>query len=374
MTHRVIHLINGLGKGGAETMLYQILKFRTDEAPDYRVISLGLSHYYEGRIRDLGIDVVEIDICNHPFRSIRELKKNLNDSDVLCCWMYVSNLLGYIFGRKRSDRLIWCIRHSDLSKEHNSKKTILINKICARLSFKVDLVAYNGYRAMEAHKQSGYKPRKECVLENGLDLSEYYPDTDAGKKFRKKIGINESDKVVLSVSKNHPIKDLPTFINAYSIVSKKRDDTVAVMCGSGVTADNPELLELCDKNGLTVGKDIFLLGFIDNVPETLNGGDIYVLHSAGEAFPNTLIQAMACGIPVVSTDVGDAKQILGDSDYVSAPGDPALLADNIVKILELSASELKQLSHRRRAKVEKDYNILNVVKKYEEYENDNVAY
>ena len=366
MTRRVIHLINGLGKGGAETMLYQILKFRTDEAPDYCVISLGLSHYYEDRIRDLGIDVVELNLRKHPIRSLHGLKKNLNDSDVLCCWMYVSNLLGYIFGRKRFKRLIWCIRHSDLSMDHNSKKTILINKICARFSPKVDLVAYNGYRAMNAHKKSGYRPRKECVLENGLDLSEYYPDTEAGMRFREKNGIDSKAKVVLSVSKNHPIKDLPTFIEAYSIIAKKRNDTVAVMCGFGVTAADLKLAELCDKSNLTIGKDIYLLGFIENVPEVMNCGDVYVLHSAGEAFPNTLIQAMACGIPVVSTDVGDVSAILRNGKYLVGVGDYAAIADCIVDILEMDEVKRKKLIKENRFIVETQYSIDSVVKKYEE--------
>ena len=365
MTHRVIHLINGLGKGGAETMLYQILKFRTDEAPDYRVISLGLSHYYEDEIRDLGIDVVELNLRKRPIRSLYDLKKNLNDSDVLCCWMYISNLLGYIFGRKRFKRLIWCIRHSDLSKNHNSKKTILINKICAHFSPKVDLVTYNGHRAMNAHKESGYRPRKECVLENGLDLSEYYPDADAGIRFREKNGIDSKVKIVMSVSKNHPIKDLPTFIEAYSIIAKKRNDTVAVMCGSGVTADDPKLAELCDKNNLTIGKDIYLLGFMENVPEVMNGGDVYILHSAGEAFPNTLIQAMACGIPVVSTDVGDAKEILDDCDYIANVGDYETIAALIDSILDMDETGKQKISKRGRSLVEQKYSIDAVVKKYE---------
>ena len=366
MTHRVVHLINGLGKGGAETMLYQIMKFRTNEAPKYSVISLGLSHYYEDKIRELGIEVVELDIRKHPFKTIHDLKIRMNDIETLCCWMYVSNLLGYIFGRKKVRRLIWCIRHSDLSREHNSNKTILINKICAKLSHKVDLVAYNGYRAMEAHRKSGYKPLDECVLENGLDLSEYYPDSEAGKRFREKNGIDNTAKVILSVAKNSPIKDLPTFVKAYSIVAKKRNDTVAVMCGPGVATEDFKLTELCKKYNLLIGKDIYFLGFIENVPEVMNCGDVYVLHSAGEAFPNTLIQAMACEIPVVSTDVGDAGNILQNDKYLADAGDYVTIADKIIDILEMDEMLMKNQVKEYRTIVEKQYCIDNVVKKYEE--------
>ena len=58
---RVVHLITGLGKGGAETMLYQIIKYRTKDAPDYVVISLGLSHFLEDRIEKEGVEVLDLD-------------------------------------------------------------------------------------------------------------------------------------------------------------------------------------------------------------------------------------------------------------------------------------------------------------------------
>ena len=346
-------------------MLYQVLKHRTEDAPSYCVVSLGLSHYYEKHIRDLGIDVVELNLRNHPFISLRELKRTLRGSDTLCCWMYVSNLIGYLFGRKKVNRLVWGVTHSNLSKSHNSKKTLIINKICAHLSSNVDLIAYNGYRAMEVHRKSGYKPRKDCLINNGLDLTEYCPDSDAGKRFRSVNGIDNTLKVVLSVSRNHPIKDLPTFIKAYSLVAKHRDNTLAVMCGTGVTEDNQELREICEKNGLIVGKNILLLGLVENVPEALNCGDVYVLHSAGEAFPNTLIQAMACGVPVVSTDVGDVKKIIGKGDYVAEVGDYEAIAFMIEKILDMCEEEKSEMIKHNRTLVISKYNIETVVKEYE---------
>ena len=138
------------------------------------------------------------------------------------------------------------------------------------------------------------------------------------------------------------------------------------MCGPGVATEDFKLTELCKKYNLLIGKDIYFLGFIENVPEVMNCGDVYVLHSAGEAFPNTLIQAMACEIPVVSTDVGDAGNILQNDKYLADAGDYVTIADKIIDILEMDEMLMKNQVKEYRTIVEKQYCIDNVVKKYEE--------
>ena len=362
---RVVHLIIGLGKGGAETMLYQVIKHRTEEAPDYYVISLGLSHYYEELLGQMGVEVLELDLRKHPFGCIRRIRKELRSSDVLCCWMYISNLIGYIAGRKKVSKLIWCIRHSDLTKENNSSKTLIINRICKSLSPKIDLVTYNGKRAREVHYDYGYRPVKDVILNNGLDISEYYSDETLRRKLREELGIETDKKVILSVSKDHPIKDIPTFIKAFADLKSKRNDVIAVMCGLGLSEDNDRIRQLCVENGLEVGKDIILLGFKENVNEILNSGDVYVLHSAGEAFPNTLIQAMACEIPVVSTDVGDVVEIMGGREYIVSVGDSSAISAKINSILDMSDAAKAEMVTRNRKIVEEKYDIRNIVRSYE---------
>ncbi len=365
MKTRVVHLINGLGKGGAETMLYQIIKYRTENAPDYMVISLGLSHYYEEMIKALKVDVVEFDFKKHPVKAILGIRRILRRDDILCCWMYIANLIGYVAGRKKVSKLIWCIRHSDLSRRNNSRKTLIINKICAKLSTNVDAIAYNGNLARKVHSEAGYVPIKDCVLNNGLDLSEYHKDDVIKAQLRKEFGIAPEKKVILSVARNHPIKDIPTFIKAFSDLKMSRNDVIAVMCGQDITGDNDYLIELCRKNGLIPGNDVIFLGFRENVNEILNIADVYVLHSAGEAFPNTLIQAMACGIPVVSTDVGDVAGILESNEFVVKVGDHALMAEKTSFILDMKDEDRQRLMRTNRIIVEERYDIHAVVKSYE---------
>lgn len=367
MSKRVTHLTVGLGKGGAETMLYQVLKYRTNPDLHYKVISLSTAHYYEEPIRQLGIEVTEVNLCKRPISSLWRILRELHDTDTLCCWMYHANLIGYYLGKLAGvKRIVWNIRHSNLDPAVNSATTLKINRWCAKRSAKVAVIAYNGQQARKVHEEIGYCSEKEITLDNGVDCAEFRPMPEAGTLLRAELGIRDDQQVVLSVTKNHPIKDIPTFIQAFALLHKEQPDTVAVMCGSGVDTENKQITDLCLSNGLTVGEDIFLLGMRHDVPHLLSGCDLYVLHSAGEAFPNTLIQAMACGCLCVATDVGDVRTILNDDAFICTPQEPKALAEKISEALCLPVVEKTAAKEKNRSRAVSKYSIQSVVKAYEE--------
>ena len=367
MKKLVTHLIVGLGKGGAETMLYQVLKYRTDSELTHRVISLGASHYYEQPIRELGVELIELPLKKNPVSALLRLPGLVKGSDTLCCWMYHANLLGYVAGKLAGvKKIVWCIRHSNLDPKLNSAMTLRINRICARWSAKVSAVVYNGNRAREVHEQMGYCRSIGHVVDNGCDCEEYAPNPSAGESLRKELGIAEDQKIVLSLTKDTPIKDVPTFLKAFSALKQTRMDTVAVLCGPGMVDTNENITGLCGKLGLVPGRDIYLLGLRHDVPRLLAGCDLFVLHSAGEAFPNTLLQAMACGCLCVTTDVGDARLILAQDDCVVPPGEAAVLSDKMREIFELTHAQMEQMRVDNRKSAQERFEVSQIIRNYEE--------
>lgn len=363
---RVVHLIVGLGLGGAETMLYQVLRYRSQSAPQYRVISLGASRYFEGPIRDLGIDVVELPFAQKPIRAFFRLVLELRNADTLCCWMYHANLIGFYAGKLAGvRRIVWSIRHSNLDERSNTQRTLAINRHCAKLSRAVQVIAYNGKRAREVHEEVGYCKEKGVVLDNGCDCERFHPSTKTVTDVRSELGIPDDSITVLSVTRYHPIKDVPNFIEAFSRAKQTAPQLVAIMCGSGIDGDNHELVSLCAKSGLLVNRDIYLLGVRQDVERLMAAADLYVLHSAGEAFPNTLIQAMACGCLCVSTDVGDARIVLESDDQIVASKDPIQLSTKMVELLGLEESKKCCLRNKARNRVRECYSIERVVEEYE---------
>ena len=106
-----------------------------------------------------------------------------------------------------------------------------------------------------------------------------------------------------------------------------------------MTEDNKELMELISLNNLKLHKDITLYGRCNDIPALMNAIDLHVLSSLGEAFPNVLAEAMACGIPCVSTDVGDAKEIIDKYGWI-------VPAQNSIKLADAISAALSELQFR----------------------------
>ena len=233
------------------------------------------------------------------------------------------------------------------------------------MSNKIDIIAYNGKLARIVHESKKYCQANGIVLENGCDIEKYYHLESAAEDIRKEIGIPREEKIIISVAKDDPVKDIPSFIKAFSIIHKKHPETVAVMCGRGIVKENERYVKLCAESGLTIGTEVFPIGLRHDVARLLSGCDLYVLHSAGEAFPNTLIQAMACEALCVTTDVGDAKRILDEPSLTARPQTPDDLAEKMDIALSFTETEKRAKCQKNRKRVLDNYDIDNVVINYE---------
>lgn len=346
-------------------MLCEVLKNQQSQEIEYQVISFGAAHYYEDAIRSIGVPLICFNIKRRPIKAIVGTIRLLKKADVLCCWMYKANLIGFILGKiARVKKIVWCIRHSDLSSQNNKRSILFASRLCSKWSKKVDLIAYNGFQAKQVHEAQGYDTSKGTIIDNGCDCEQYSFNPEARQRIRNGFGISDDTKIILSVSRYAPIKDIPTFVKAIKAIKEVRHDVVAFICGTGLVDQNTELTEMITKEGLSIGRDLFLLGLRNDVPALLSACDLYVLHSAGEAFPNSLLQAMATGCVCISTDVGDVKRIMGNNKYVVNIGASAGIAHLACKLLDLDDSKRELIAKDNRAKAQK-YDIKNIVKDYE---------
>ena len=367
MSKTVVHLITGLGKGGAETMLYQVLKYRQNQDFNYKIISLGGAHYYEEPMRELGYKVIELDFRRRPLSGFIRLCRELRGADTLCCWMYHANLIGYLAARKAGvDRVVWCVRHSNLDSAINKARTLRINQICARWSKNVSAILYNGNRARATHEAAGYCCEKGVVVDNGCDCEEYRPNENVKNAVCKEFSISEEKKIIVTASKNAPGKGLDTYLRALRLAKNNMVQATALMCGHDVNSDNYVMIELCDREKLRVGEDVILAGMRHDVPMLLAACDLFVLPEDAAAFPNVLLQAMACGCVCVTTDVGDARRILNNDACVVPPGEPEALAGKITELLALPKETADDIRRGNRARVQENFDIREIVKQYEE--------
>jgi len=101
-----------------------------------------------------------------------------------------------------------------------------------------------------------------------------------------------------------------------------------------------------------------------DIPELTAALDVATCSSTGEGFPNTVGEAMACGVPLVVTDVGDCAILLGDAGAVVPPGQPRAFADALVRLLRLEPDERADLGQRARRRIEECYAIERIAEHY----------
>lgn len=153
----------------------------------------------------------------------------------------------------------------------------------------------------------------------------------AGIGLRSGIGVDDAAPLVVCVARLHPQKDLPTLLRGWSSVVAELPDARLVVVGEG--PDRPGIESLCDR--LAVSESVHLVGFDDHAVDWIATADVVAITSVWEAIPLVLAEAMSLGVAVVSTDVGLARELLGDgtTGQVVAVGDDAGLALALLRLL-----------------------------------------
>jgi glycosyltransferase involved in cell wall biosynthesis len=331
---KVLHIITGLNDGGAEGVLTRLCLH--SKQVEHTVISLMDAGKYGPILIEAGITVHCLAMNpGRPsvlkfFKLIRLIKKE--QPDVVQTWMYHADLLGGIAARLAGvRRVFWGIRQATLVKGSFKRSTILIARLCALLSSWVpEKIICCADKALTAHAEIGYAASKLCVISNGYDLLRFKPDDAAGARVRDSLGFSASEFIIGMVGRFQPQKDHFNLLQALVLVAGQQIPFRCLLVGKDLLPDNASLLTRITELGLQ--DRVLLVGQRTDIPAVMNALDLHVLSSLTEGFPNVLAEAMACGTPCVSTDVGDALEIVGDKEACCPARDPQALADVIIKL------------------------------------------
>ncbi|MGH7225795.1 MAG: glycosyltransferase, partial [Gemmataceae bacterium] len=173
--------------------------------------------------------------------------------------------------------------------------------------------------------------------------------------------IKDSDVLIGMVARRDPMKDHEGMLRAAAEAARRHQNLAFVLAGRGITRADPTLARFAD----IVGAPVHLVGECDDSAGLNAALDSAVLSSAfGEGFPNVVAEAMATGVPCITTDVGDAKSIVDQTGLVVPPRNPPALADAIVKLVEDQALRV-QLGKAARERIEQHYGLSAAIARYE---------
>lgn len=369
---KIVFIITGLSTGGAERMLQKLLEKMDREQFRPEVISLTDMGEIGPRIQMLGIPVISLGMRKsfpNPFLILRLIKLlRQMRPDIVSTWMYHADFLGGVAARIAGcPAVVWGLRNSDLSREYTAGTTLLIAKACAWLSrWLPKRILSCSVRAKSVHIALGYRADAFHIIPNGFDLSRFSPDISARRSLRAELGLHSDAPLVGLIARYDPQKNHAGFVTAAAHINALRPDVQFVLAGSGVDVHNDTLWAAISSKGLN-GK-FHLLGLRDDVPRLMAALDVLASTSSfGEAFPNVVGEAMACGVPCVVTDVGDCAAIVAETGLVSRVDDMLGFARNILDLLQMPAPERVALGARGRMRVQENYEIGAVAEQYQAF-------
>lgn len=345
----VLHIITGLDTGGAETMLAALALEKLAQGERPVVVSLIDGGSQFDRLHAAGCRLIGLGMkrgrpsLGALFRLAGILKQE--KPAVVQSWMYHADLAAlaalWLSGRRRKTRLFWGVRCSDM----DAARYRCLRRICARLSARPDGIVANSEAGLRFHIDSlGYRPRRAAVVHNGFDIARYRFDQTARTRLRRELQIDEDAFVVATVARVDPMKDYPTLLAALEGL----EGVTALAVGKGTEA-------LPKTPGLRA------LGERDDIPELLSAIDVLVSPSAfGEGLSNVIGEAMACGRPIVATDVGDARVLVGEAGILVPPKAPVDLAEAIAQLRD-DANLRGKMSGLARARVETEFCLADAV-------------
>lgn len=366
---KILHVIAGLSDGGAEAVLYRLIV--NDPEDQHHVISLTDDGKYGQRLRNAGAMVTLLSMPRGrvTLRGLYMLWGAVRAyrPDVMQTWMYHADLLGGVVGRLAGVPVVWGLRNTILRIGKSSNSAIWAARLCAHLSAWVPAkIVACAQAALDVHADLGYKVNNIVVIPNGYDLTRFRTDLDSRERLRVALGVRADLPLIGMVARFDPYKDHDNLIRALAILHARGVDFQAVMVGAGVDDKNKMLISEIDTNNLT--SKVRLLGQREDIPALMNALDLNVLSSSAEAFPNVLAEAMACSTPCVSTDVGDASSIIGDTGWLVPPSNSEALAYALERALAewINTEDWLGRKHRCRERICDEYDLKKMIACYRE--------
>ncbi len=372
---RVIHIIARLSTentDGASMMLYKLMAHTDRTRFEPVVISLDGEAELSNRIRAHGIDVFSLDLHNNitagwQIFKLTRLLRTL-EPDIIQGWMYQGNLAASLANLSLGNRypVLWNIHHALPALNKEARTTRWVIELAAKRSASPEHIIYNTYLSADQHTAIGYDNQRNLVIPNGIDTQLFSPNPYQRNGMRHSLGIPEDAFVIGLFAHYHPVKNHALFLEAARLLLQHQANVHFILTGRGVTANNPKLQYVLDK--IPAQQNLHLLGGRKDIPHLMNALDLYTLTSNyGEGFPESVAEAMACGIPCVATDVSDVAKIMGNTGQCLPVQEttPSALAFAWLEWMNAGQAWRQEVGSRAIQRIQHTYNIQRITEQYQ---------
>ena len=368
MSVDILHIINGFDIGGAERSLANLMGAGLSGDVGHGVVSLQDQGEYGNEIEQAEVPLWTLGVRRGSLSptALTKLRAIVaaQRPKLLQGWMYHSNLAAALTRSLTSPKplLAWNIRQTLDNLQQEKPLTRLVIRGHRPFAARVDAIVYNCALAQSQHEALGLRGKHNVVIGNGVDAQRFQPSIPYRTAMRQELGIPAAAPVICHAARYHPMKDHAGWLAAATQVASSDREVHFVLAGPGVDRDNADLV----RQAAAIGEHrVHLLGPRNDMPRLLAGADVYCSSSAwGEGFPNVIVEAMACGVPCVATNVGASAEIIGDTGQVVAANAPEALATALIAHLQQSPEQRQRLGAAARQRVLAEYSIESAVTAY----------
>lgn len=346
---RILYLVGQLGLGGLERQLWYLLKNmdRLRYKPTVVVWNFSPDDIYVHEIGALGVPV-----CSFPagmsraakLQNFTRLAAQLNP-EVIHSYSFYTNFAAYWVGLRLKAVTLGSVRSDFIFDKMDADPWL--GKLSARWPRHQ---IFNSVSGAETARRGGlFSPRRIYVVRNGLDL----------QQFRSVNGGAAGHARIVGIGSLLPLKRWDRLLRIMQQVKRK-----GCACTLRIAGDGPERLPLAKQaQDLGISEYVEFMGAMRDVPGLLEQSRFLVHTSDTEGCPNAVMEAMACGRPVVATDVGDIPFLVDDgkSGFVVRREDEAAFAERVVRLLSDDDLCLR-MGLAARAKAEQEFGLDRVVR------------
>jgi glycosyltransferase involved in cell wall biosynthesis len=364
---KVVHVITGLNVGGAERTLYNLLSGGLGSPAQTTVISLLDEGFFGPLLQESGVSVLTLGLSRltRLTSAIPRLRQLLGDlqPDLIQGWMYHGSLAATLTSwlAPGNPVLAWNIRHCLYSLYSEKFLTQQVIRATRHFSKHADLIIYNSQLAQQQHESFQFSASRSQVVANGFKSQNLLANFEQRSATRRSLGLSASGLVVGHVARYHPMKDHTSFLRAAKNIASSLPDVQFLLAGRDVSFANADLASIVPPH---LRDRFYFVGEHNNVPALMAAMDVFCQSSWSEAFPNALGEAMAAGVPCVTTDVGDSALIIGETGIVIPPKNGSALTKGLLSMLTKSDQERQALGRMARSRIEDNYSLPVIVDKY----------
>ncbi len=347
----ILQLVYGFGVGGGELKLLELLRYLNRDKYNITVVSVGLGGPLEEKFRELGFPTFIISKSSRfdltlPFKLAKIMRET--QTDLMMSTLFFADIIGAAATLLYKPRAF--VSWEVITGQLRVHQKWMYKMFASRFDM-VAAVSNSIHPFIE--KDRGQDPKKIRTIYYGVDLKKYAP--------RKK---KNDDKIIFgTVARLVHQKGHTFLLDAIPAVLEKYPNARWRFVGGG---DKESVLRQ-QAERLGIAHAVEFTGNQSDVPSFLHSFDVFVLPSLWEGFPNVLLEAMACGLPVIATSVeGTIELVVDDETGILVPKEnPQALTAAMMRVLE-SPNLIEQFGKAGRQRVEEHFSLEKQVREFEE--------